>query len=59
MKLALRNFAGNPVRYFLAEKQDASKSGTVMTKTPSHHICILDVSGSMWGDLDAVKSTVE
>lgn len=59
MKLALRNFAGKPVRHYLVEVTDAAASKTTSAPAPSHHICILDVSGSMYCDLDAVKNTVE
>lgn len=59
MKLALYNFGGKPLRYFLVEREDVSPTKAKASPAPSHHICILDVSGSMWGDLDGVKSTVE
>lgn len=59
MKLALRNYSGKPVRFFIVDQEDAAQSKGKATPAPSHHICVLDVSGSMWGDLEAVKSTVE
>lgn len=59
MKLALRNYSGKPVRFFLVESENVAAAKGKAAPAPSHHICILDVSGSMWGDLDSVKSTVE
>lgn len=58
-KFALHNFAGKPTAFYLVEAEDVGQKAPTAVKTPSHHIAILDVSGSMWGDLDAVKSTVE
>jgi len=59
MKLALRNYSGKPVRFFLVESENMAATKGKAAPAPSHHICILDVSGSMWGDLEAVKSTIE
>lgn len=57
-KLALRNFAGKPVRYYLVESEDVGRPLTP-PKQVGHHLVILDVSGSMYSDLDSVKSTIE
>lgn len=57
-KFALRNFAGKPTTYCLVESTDAKPTGPAQS-APTHHIAMLDVSGSMWGDLDAVKSVIE
>ena len=59
MKLALRNYSGKPVRFFLVENENVAPSKAKAAPAPSHHIAVLDVSGSMWGDLDSVKSIVE
>lgn len=59
MKIALRNFAGKPTAFYLVEVENAAPSQAKAAPAPSHHICILDVSGSMWGDLDQVKNIVE
>ena len=59
MKVALHNFAGKPFRYFLVETENAVASQAKAAPAPGHHLVILDVSGSMWRDLDAVKSIVE
>lgn len=58
-KFALHNFAGKPTAFYLVEAEDVGAKAPTAVKTPSHHIAILDVSGSMYCDLDAVKSTVE
>ena len=41
MKFALHSFAGKPLRYFLVESEDKSKSQTKAAMAPSHHICVL------------------
>jgi len=58
-KFALRNFTGNPTTYYLVESEDISQQTVKPTKMASHHIAILDASGSMYSDMDTVKSTVE
>jgi Mg-chelatase subunit ChlD len=58
-KFALRNFKGNPTRYFRCEAEDLTAQATVEVRRPSHHILVLDRSGSMYGDIGDVKSTVE
>lgn len=61
MKFALRNYAGNPVRYYHVDTEavDTASPNMGASSAPTHHIAILDVSGSMYGDLDSVKSVVE
>lgn len=59
MKIALRNYAGKPTRFFLVESENVAPTNAKAAPAPSHHIAILDVSGSMWGDLESVKSIVE
>ena len=58
-KFALRNFKGTPTRYFRCEAEDLTSQATVEIRRPSHHILVIDRSGSMYGDIDEVKSTVE
>lgn len=58
-KFALHNFKGTPTRFFRCEAEDLSTQGTVEVRKPSHHVLVLDRSGSMYGDIDEVKSTVE
>lgn len=57
-KFALHNYAGKPVQYVVVHDEALSTQGSSSTPA-SHHIAILDVSGSMWGDLASVKSVVE
>jgi len=59
MKFALHNYGGSPVKFFTVAAQDAKPPAGAAAKAPSHHIAMLDVSGSMWGELDAVKSIIE
>lgn len=58
-KFALRNFKGTPTRYFRVESEDLAAQATVEVRKPSHHILVLDRSGSMYGDIGDVKGTVE
>lgn len=58
-KFALRDFSGKPTAYYLVESEDVSKQAVKPVKMASHHIAILDASGSMYSDMDMVKSTVE
>lgn len=59
MKFALHNYGGKPVKFFTVEAQDVTPDQSKAVAAPSHHIAILDVSGSMWGDLDSVKNIIE
>ena len=58
-KFALRSFKGAPTRYYRVESEDLASQATVEIRKPSHHILVLDRSGSMYGDIDEVKTTVE
>ena len=59
MKFALRNYAGKPVRFFCVDAEAVNTAASKPVKAATHHIAILDVSGSMYADLASVKSTVE
>lgn len=59
VKFALRDFQGQPLRYFSVDHEVRDAVTASPVPAPSHHIAILDVSGSMWSDLDAVKNIVE
>ena len=59
MKFALRNYAGKPVRFFCVDAEAVNTATSKPVKAATHHIAILDVSGSMYADLASVKSTVE
>lgn len=56
-KFALRNLKGDPVVFYLVDEAEVQPESS--TPTPTHHIAVLDVSGSMWGDLEDVKSVIE
>lgn len=58
-KFALHSFKGTPTRFFRCEAEDLATQAPVVVKKPSHHVLVLDRSGSMYGDIDEVKSTVE
>lgn len=58
-RFATRNFKGTPVQYFLVESEDIGQAAPVAIKKPSHHVIILDRSGSMYSDLSSLKGTLE
>lgn len=59
MKFALHSFSGKPNKFYLVESENVAPTPGKAAPAPSHHIAVIDVSGSMWGDLDQVKSVVE
>lgn len=56
---ALRNFKGTPVKWYQVQIEDLEAQAMVTVKRPTHHIIIVDRSGSMYGDIGALKSTIE
>jgi hypothetical protein len=58
-KFSLRNFSGKPTKHFRVERDDLTGQAPVAKKTPSHHILVVDRSGSMYGDLPDLKTMVE
>jgi len=58
-KFALRSFAGLPTKFYRVERDDLSKQAPSAKKSPAHHIFVLDRSGSMYGDMDPMKTMVE
>jgi hypothetical protein len=60
-KFALHNFAGKPTTFFLVEGEDLGASNTPPGSSlkPSHHIAVMDVSGSMYYNLADVKAHLE
>jgi len=58
-RFALRNFAGDPTAFFRVEPETLDTSSAKATSQPSHHIIGIDVSGSMYYDLEALKGMVE
>lgn len=58
-RFCTRTFDGTPKKFFFVEKVEVS-TDTIDTHTePSHHIILIDASGSMYHDMDAIKTTVE
>lgn len=59
-KFPLRNFKGKPIRFFRVESDNLTAGATaVEVKKPSHHILVVDRSGSMYGTIGDVKGTIE
>jgi Mg-chelatase subunit ChlD len=58
-KFALHNFKGTPVRYFKVESDDLASKAVTEVRKPSHHILVVDRSGSMYGDIPSVRTTLE
>lgn len=58
-KFALYNFAGRPVKFFFAERVDLDAVTKAVEPEVSHHVLILDRSGSMYRDMAAVRTMTE
>lgn len=58
-RFALRNFKGNPIKHYMVESEDLSSQFTTPAKQISHHVIILDHSGSMYYDMESLKGTLE
>lgn len=58
-KFALHNFKGTPTRYFRVEVEDFTATKTTEVRKPSHHILVVDRSGSMYGDIPDMRTTIE
>ena len=56
-KFALYDFSGTPREYFLVDEIDVPKP--VLEPTVSHHIVVVDRSGSMYGVMNDTKAMVE
>ena len=56
-KFALYDFNGTPTAHYVVDTIDVPKPA--LEKTVSHHIVIIDRSGSMWGVMDSTKAMVE
>lgn len=57
MKFALRNYAGKPTAFYLVDTVTAATSTTPSSDEGlSHHIIVLDRSGSMYYDIGAIKT---
>ena len=58
-RFALRDFNGNPLEYFFVEIVPVDSTQVSTVTDPSHHIVVMDASGSMYYDIDPMKSTIE
>lgn len=56
---ALRNFNGQPVKFVTVTTEDHKATTATAVKTATHHIIIIDRSGSMYCDLPDTKAMVE
>jgi len=56
-KFALYDYAGKPREYYIVDEITVPKP--VLEPTVSHHIVVVDRSGSMYGVMDSTKSMVE
>lgn len=57
-RFAARDFLGRVKSYFLVSKEDATAAQTVTVREPGHFIFVCDASGSMWGQMAALRSFV-
>ena len=58
-RFALRNFAGEPTAFYRVESETLDTAGDLAESLPTHHIIGIDVSGSMYYDLDKLKPMIE
>jgi len=56
---ALRNFNGQPIKFVKVTTEDHNATKATPVKQPTHHIIIIDRSGSMYCDLPDTKAMVE
>ena len=56
-KFALYDFNGTPTAHYVVDEIDVPKPA--LEPSVSHHIVIIDRSGSMWGVMDQTKAMVE
>ena len=56
---ALRNFKGTPIQYVSVVSEDHAATKATPVKQPTHHIILMDRSGSMYYDLPDTKAMVE
>ncbi len=55
--LVLRDLAGQPTKRFVVETSKLTIDSA--PRRVAHHVVVIDRSGSMWGDITAVRSVVE
>ena len=58
-RFALRNYKGDPIRFFLVNTEDFAGDATATQTSPTHHIFVVDASGSMWGSMRELSQTIE
>lgn len=56
MKVAIRNFNGNPAAYYQVTSHSPSFTEGEGSDNFSHHIIIVDRSGSMYNDINSLKT---
>lgn len=56
-KFALRTFSGKPTQHYRVDREEITTVSAA--KVPSHHIIFIDRSGSMYGSIPDVKTTVK
>lgn len=57
-KFALYNYAGKPVAHYLVDTQVVEEEAVVEVQQVSHHIVIVDRSGSMYSEMEPLKNTL-
>ena len=57
-RFIVRDFLGKAKGYFLGESSDHSTTTETVVRTPAHLEFVVDASGSMWGQLEQVRSFV-
>lgn len=57
-KFALHNYAGKPVAHYLVQQQVVEEDKVVTVQQVSHHVMIVDRSGSMYSEMEPLKNTL-
>ena len=58
-RFALYNYAGNPVSHYFVEQRTVDGEAGTTSENVSHHIIVVDRSGSMYRDIDPMKAMLE
>jgi hypothetical protein len=55
-KFALYNYAGNPTAYYIVQHQPVDPAQITTAQQVSHHIMVVDRSGSMYSEMEPLKA---
>lgn len=58
-RFALYDYTGNPTAHYLVERKEVREEANTVAPEVTHHIFLVDRSGSMYSDMDAMKTMLE